>query len=173
MRRLCLLVLILGGCSKASDATNGKQLPRLPPPPHVELPAGTRIAVEVGEKEAPPVDNARLQSLKPDFEDAEHRAWRLSALLGEHGRYAVTGDNDVTVEFKPDAELQPSLMLTRRGELVALLLDPANPFPPFHGQGRRLGRPGDPLPRISGVRKIRASDAPDPRGAGAASVKGR
>jgi hypothetical protein len=46
-------------------------------------------------------------------------------------------------------------MLTRRGDIVALLVDPADPFPSYHGQGRRLGRPGDPMPRIAGVKKIR------------------
>lgn len=147
-------------CSKASDATSGKQMPKLPPPPHVQ-PAGLRILVELDGKEAPAIDAARLEALKPDFQDSERRAWRLTTLLGPwsaNNVVAVTGENDVTVQFHrtPDEkEPQPALLLTRRGDAVALLVDPADPFPSYHGQGRRLGRPGDPMPRIAGVKKIR------------------
>jgi len=154
MKRLLALLLLIG-CSKASDSS--KQMPKLPPPPRAEVPAGVHIDVEVSGHAAPPLDSARLSSTRPDFEDAEHRAWKLSTLLPEaHGSFTVSGEHDVTVQFHPDGERQPALMLTRRGELVALLVDVRDPFPQYHGQGRRLGRPGDPLPHLSGVKKITA-----------------
>jgi hypothetical protein len=130
-------------------------MPKLPPPPHAAL--QMQITVEG----AAPIDAARLSGLKPDYEDSEHRAWKLATLLGDHALFTVTGENDVMVQFRraPEKEPQPALMLTRRGEPVALLIDPADPFPSYHGQGRRLGRPGDPMPRIAGVKKIRVEDS--------------
>jgi hypothetical protein len=158
-----LIAIVFVACSKASD--NARQMPKLPPPPHAAPPAALRIAVEIDGNEAPPIDAARLAALKPEFEDADHRAWRLATLIGSaaqtHAVIAVTGENDVTVQFRRPAserDPQPVLALTRRGELVAALVEPGDPFPAYHGQGRRLRRPGDPLPRIAGVKKIRVSD---------------
>jgi hypothetical protein len=133
-------------------------MPKLPPPPHAAL--VSPISVSIAGQNAPVIDAARLAALKPDFQDEEHRAWRLSTLLGDHALYAITGENDVMVQFRraPEKEPQPALMLTRRGEPVALLIDPTDPFPSYHGQGRRLGRPGDPMPRIAGVKQIRVED---------------
>ena len=149
--RIAFAFLILIGCSKASDATAGKQMPKLPPPPQAALPT-EKIAVEIAGKQAPAIDASHLPP--PDFQDAEHRAWRLSTLVGAHPSFAVTGESGVTVEFRDQSELVPALLLTRRGELVVSLLDAKDPFPPYHGQGRRLGRPGDPLPRVTAPRKI-------------------
>jgi hypothetical protein len=159
MMKTLLFVVFALGCQKASDANSAKQMPKLPPPPHVQ--PTVNVTVEIAGKPAPVIDSQRLSSVKADFEDSERRAWRLSTLLGpldEKSVVAVTGENDVTVQFRRapnEKEPQPALLLTRRGELVALLVDPADPFPSYHGQGRRLGRPGDPMPRIAGVRKIR------------------
>ena len=100
--------------------------------------------------------------------------WALLGPLDATKTVAVTGENDVTVQFRrvpkdqSDAkEPQPALLLTRRGDVVALLVDPADPFPSYHGQGRRLGRPGDPMPRIAGVKRIRVYsdtiDTPAPK----------
>jgi hypothetical protein len=143
---------LLASCSKAGDSS--KQMPKLPPPPNAQ--PTVSIAVDIDGKAAPPVD---LRASKPDFEDGEHRAWRMTTLFGPATKtVAVTGENDVTVQFQRASDArdpQPALMLTRRGDIVALLVDPADPFPSYHGQGRRLGRPGDPMPRIAGVKKIR------------------
>jgi hypothetical protein len=151
--------VLLCACGKASDATSGKQMPKLPPPPHVQ--PAVSVLVEIDGHLAPAIDGARLQALKPDFEDSERRAWRLTTLLGPwSGVVTVTGENDVSVQFRRapnEKEPQPALLLTRRGDLVALLVDPADPFPSYHGQGRRLGRPGDPMPRIAGVKNISVS----------------
>jgi hypothetical protein len=47
------------------------------------------------------------------------------------------------------------LYLTRRGEMAAAVIDSADPFPDYHGQGGRLRRPGDPLPRVLPVSELR------------------
>lgn len=151
------------GCQKASDAGAARQMPKLPPPPQVPLPATLRIAVEIDGQPAPPIDAARLAATRPDFRDRERRAWKLPTLLGpaaaRPGAVAeVTGDDGVTVLLRqptdPAAPL-PVLAESRRGEIVAAMVRAAEPFPAYHGQGRRLARPGDPLPRVGGVTRIR------------------
>jgi len=163
MRRLILATLLLCACQKASDQGEGHNLPKLPPPPRVSLPAQLKIAVEIDGREQPPIDAARLGALKPDYEDAERRAWRLSTLLGpaaarEGAEISVSGDKDVSVVLKPPhgpKDLMPVLTVTRRGGIVAALVPQNDPFPPYHGQGRRLARPGDPMPRMAGVTRIK------------------
>jgi hypothetical protein len=161
MKRAFVL-LLLCACQKASDSDGSKQRPNLPPPPHALIPATLHITVEIDGKEAPAIDAARLASVKPDFEDAEHRAWRMPTLIPEAARArAVTqvsgGDGPAVLFREPAAPggAEPVLAETRRGGVVAAMLEPQNPFPPYHGQGRRLSRPGDPLPRVNGVRSIR------------------
>jgi hypothetical protein len=159
-------MVLIGACSKASDSTHTRELPKLPPPPAVVVPASLSIAVEIDGKPAAPIDSARLAAAKPDFQDVDHRAWRLSSLLGarmagDRAVVAVTGDNEVTVQFRRSSSVEvPVLALTRRGEIVAALVDPADPFPSYHTQGRRLHRPGDPAVRLGGVKNIRLFDDP-------------
>jgi hypothetical protein len=50
--------------------------------------------------------------------------------------------------------LEPVLFLTRRGEVIVAALDPKDPFPKFHGQGGRLHRAGDSMPRVASVAKL-------------------
>jgi hypothetical protein len=129
---MCLTLLVWSGCQKASDAAGDKQMPKLPPPPKVALPAELRIAVEIDGKEAPALDAARLNAVKPE--------------------------KDMTVVMRQprtDKDPMPVLTQSRRGGIVAAMVSQSDPFPPYHGQGRRLARPGDPLPRIDGVTKIR------------------
>ena len=162
MRALVLALLVASGCQKASDADPARQRPNLPPPPSAPLPQTLQITVEA---EGGPrvIDTALLARTKPDFEDPERRAWRLTTLLGPAlarpgAVAAVTGEKDVTVVLRPPRTPRdpvPVLAESRRGGLVAALVDPTDPFPSYHGQGRRLSRPGDPLPRIPGVTKIR------------------
>lgn len=157
-----LLALSLAACQKASDATSAKRSPQPPPPRSIEAPASLRIEVVVGGKPAMPIDAARLRATAPDFADAERRAWKLSTLLG--GELASPG-TEFVVSGAPAAELllkqpaaagepQPALLLNRRGELVATMLTPNAPFPAYHGEGGRLGRPGDTTPHLSGVVRI-------------------
>jgi hypothetical protein len=37
------------------------------------------------------------------------------------------------------------------------MVERSNPFPNYHGQGHRLERRGDPLPRVEGVKRIAVS----------------
>jgi hypothetical protein len=170
MSRAWTIVLLCISCQKASDTDATKQRPNLPPPPHAQLPDTLKISVEIDGQEAPAIDAARLRAIKPDFEDEEHRAWRLPSLLGPqvarpHAVAEVSGVGAVSVKFRePSAPGQPEPVLaeTRRGTIVAAMLQPQNPFPPYHGQGRRLSRPGDPLPRVNGVVRIRVYLEPAP-----------
>lgn len=161
-----MLLAFCAACAKASDSFNERQIPKLAPQPHAVPAATLSIAVEVDGKTAPPIDAARLAAVKPDFEDSERRAWKLVSLLGpratgDRAVVAVTGDDDVTVQFRRAADARlPVLALTRRGEIVVALVDAADPFPSYHGQGRRLRRPGDPSIRIGGVKKISLYEEP-------------
>ena len=152
----------LAGCQKASDATQAKRMPQPPPAREISVPDGLRIEVVVAGKDATPIDASRLRATPPDFADSERRAWKLSTLLGAA---VATPGSEFVVSGAPSAglvltqpaastEAQPALMLNRRGDLVATMLAPNAPFPPFHGAGGRLGRPGDTTPHVPGVVRI-------------------
>ena len=154
-----ILVMALFACQKASEER--REMPKLPPPPQPRVAASLKIAVEVDGSAAGAIDADKLAKTTPDFTDGEHKAWRFSTLLGlpiaPGTSIAVTGAQNVTITLKqPPSTKDPQPVLTesRRGEIVAALISPDDPFPAFHGQGRRLARPMDPLPRIAGVTKI-------------------
>jgi hypothetical protein len=167
---LCALVLL--GCSRADEEqASARRSPASPPPPAAELPADIAIPVTVDGAEAPPVTTAMLGRLPPDFADEERRAWRLERLVpGFKGGASIdaVSREGVAITMKvpgaPDA-LQPVLFITRRGDRVATLVDPAEPFPEFHGQGGRLRRPpGDTTPRVWPVVRfdVRTAATPEP-----------
>jgi hypothetical protein len=156
------LAVVGGGCQKASDATQAKRMPQPPPAREISVPDGLRIEVVVAGKDAPAIDAARLRATPPDFADSERRAWKLTTLLGAA---VATPGTELVVSGAPSAGLvltqpatatepQPALMLNRRGDLVATMLTPNAPFPPYHGAGGRLGRPGDTTPHMPGVVRI-------------------
>jgi hypothetical protein len=159
MRWIVLLSLVLA-CKK--DPGDTSQMPKLPPSPKAQVAPTLHIPVEVDGKPAAAVDAALLSVTKPDYEDADRRAWRFDTLVGAAAArpgvaIAITGDKDVTVVLHPPRAPQdpiPVLAQSRRGGVVAAVLPANDPFPQYHGQGRRLARPGDPLPRVSGVTKI-------------------
>lgn len=167
-RGLCLLVL-LAACSRADEEQAGaRRSPSLPPPPTAELPAGIDIPVTLDGAPAEALTTARLAALPPDFADADRRAWRLTRVLPGFAAGATVdaiSREDVAVAMKApssEADLQPVLFVTRRGDVVATLLDPADPFPDFHGQGGRLRRPGDTTPRVSPVVRLQVRRAVPP-----------
>ncbi len=162
-----IAILVGGGaCQKASDATQAKRMPQPPPPSSktapIAPPDGLRIEVVVAGKPAPAIDAAKLRATPPDFQDAERRAWKLTTLLGADAaapgtELIVDGAAAAGLALKQPAgpgEPQPALMLNRRGEVIATMLMPDVPFPPFHGEGGRLRRPGDTGPRLGGVTRI-------------------
>lgn len=162
MLRAAILVTLVGlaaaagACSKAGEESGSKRSPIAPPPSSVDVPAELRIPVTVDGRDAGAITGADLAAAPPDFADDDRRAWRLARLLGDElGPGAVieaVGDDGVGITMRvpaDDAAPQPVLFLTRRGELVASVVRPDDPFPDYHGQGGRLRRPGDPLPRLT------------------------
>jgi hypothetical protein len=150
-------------CTKASESTDAKRSPKPPPGASSEPNTSLSIATEIDGTPSGAIDSAKLNATNPDFKNDDHRAWKLTSLLPNTNRpgivFAVTGEQDVTIVLhspRAPSDPIPAVMLNRRGELFANMIDPADPFPAFHGQGGRLARPGDPSTRIAGVKKIRA-----------------
>jgi hypothetical protein len=158
-----LFVVALFGCQDGTDIATAKRAPKPPPPEHPAIPAELAIAVEVDGAPRDAIGKAKLEATKPDFEDDERRVWKLTTLLGgvaarEGVVLAVSGREGPEVLLRvptSDGEPQPAILVSRRGEVVATMVSPQAPFPEYHGRGGRLGRSGDPVPRIVGVRKIR------------------
>ena len=156
MRGFFSVVLLVCGCRGSGN--EAKQMPKTPPPPSIDVPE-VSIAVEVDGVARAPIDGARLRATAPDYADEDRRAWRIAPLVGAPAgsQISVTGEGGIAVVMPApvgDKEPQPSLMLSRRGQLVAMMLSPGDPFPAFHGQGRRMQRPGDSLPHVVNVSKI-------------------
>jgi hypothetical protein len=161
-----LVALALGiasGCSKPDDTSDAKRSPKPPPAASVAIPAALHVEVEVDGAPAPAIDAARLSGIKPDFSDEDHRAWRLTTLVGAAAARPgvvvnVLGDKGVALEMRPAggaSDPAPVLSLNRRGEVKVEVVAPDDPFPDFHGKGGRLNRPGDPLPRVAGPTRLR------------------
>ena len=167
---LGLVALSLGvtvsSCSR-DQPNQGKRLPKLGVPP-VTADAVLTIAVFVGGEAKASITAATLASTKPDWADGPRRAWRFETLFGAVGAVApgglsagtqisVTGSHGVTVDFdliSPASPLVPVIVYSQRGEVVAQFVDPADPFPAFHGEGGHLGRSPSPTPRVAGVSKL-------------------
>jgi hypothetical protein len=157
------LLLLVAACSKTSDSVDAKRSPKPPPAASVAVPAGLHVDVEIDGVPASPIDAARLTATTPDFQDDDHRAWRVTTLLGAAAArpgvvVAAVGDKGVSVEMRPGPgpnDPTPVLSLNRRGDVVAELLAPDAPFPDFHGKGGRLNRPGDPTPRLPSPVRLR------------------
>jgi hypothetical protein len=159
MLRRLVIAFALVACSRASEEGEAKKWQEAPPPKEVSVPTGLSIAVSVDGAEKPPITSALLEGTKPDFVDPEHRAWRVATLVREAAPGTVVeaaSPNGVAVKFAqptPDG-LEPVLFLTRRGEVIVAALDPKDPFPKYHGQGSRLKRPGDTMPRVAPATKL-------------------
>jgi hypothetical protein len=160
MWRSLVIGLTLIACSKASTEGDKKQWQEPPPPAEIGVPANVSITVEVDGVPKPAITTATLQQTKPDFVDADHRAWRIPTLVPESSPAGTTVEaaspGGVAVKFAhptPDG-LEPVLFLTRRGEVIVAALDPNKPFPGYHGQGSRMRRPGDSMPRVMPVTRL-------------------
>ena len=152
--------LAWSGCDR--DAPNrGRQMPRLAPAPATRVPESLHIEVRRSGKRRALIDAAALRGKKADFVADDRHAWRLRSLLGfddtEALRFAITNRQGVSVSLHdPGKGGKPVavMMLTRRSEVVMTMVDPQEPFPPYHGWGGRLGRSNTPYPRITEVQRI-------------------
>jgi hypothetical protein len=156
-----VVLVALAACSRAEDEGKGKRTPSAPPPVDVKIPAGLAIPVTVDGAAHAPIDAAVLAAHRPDFQDEDRRAWKLVTLVPEldrdGARVEAVGQQGIRVQMaRPPgaAGPQPVLFLTRRGDVVATLVDPAQPFPDYHGQGGRLRRPGDTMPHVTPVLEL-------------------
>jgi hypothetical protein len=159
MVRFVAVAVVAIACSKASNESQTRQWPEPPPGKEVPIPAKLEIAVTVDGADKPAITASTLRGARPDYSDAERKAWKIPTLVGEAeppGVIEVTSPAGVSVKFThptPDG-LEPVLYLTRRGEIIVAALDPKDPFPRYHGQGGRLHRSGDQLPRVGPVSKL-------------------
>ena len=161
MRCRCLvaLALVAAGCSRASDEMDSKRAPATPPPHDVQVPDALHIDVAVDGAAQPALTAARLRDLPPDFADAERRGWWISSLVAQaKGAHVLVAEGPsgvgLRLEIPGQGGILPALLLTRRGDVIVAAVDPADPFPRYHGQGGRLRRVGDPMPRLSPVSKL-------------------
>jgi hypothetical protein len=163
-----LSIALLGAlaCSKASPQGDKKQWQESPPPKGVSVPAGLSISVDVDGAPKAAITSETLSATKPDFRDDDHRAWRIPTLVPDASSQGTvveaTSPTGFAVKFsQPTPEgLEPVLFLTRRGEVMVAALDPKDPFPRYHGQGSRLRRPGDSMPRVAPVTKLSITHSP-------------
>lgn len=159
-RRLLIILVLASACSRASNEGEAKQWQEAPPPKEVSVPAGLSIAVSVDGVERAALTSEVLVKTKPDFVDSDHRAWRIPTLVPDASPTGslveAASPSGVAVKFShPTPEgLEPVLFLTRRGDVIVTAVDPKDPFPRYHGQGSRLKRPGDSMPRVNPVAKI-------------------
>jgi hypothetical protein len=148
-------------CSKGSD--EAKQMQEPAPPKEVEPPADLAITVLVDGAAATSITAETLRTVKPDFADAERRAWLIPTLIGDAAPIGTlvkaTSPSGMSVELThPTPEgFEPVLFLTRRGEVIASAVDPKNPFPDYHGRGGRLHRAGDAMPHVGPVSSLAIS----------------
>jgi hypothetical protein len=163
---IVVAVAALGACSRASDEGSAKKWQEAPPPKEVSVPAGLSISVQVDGADKPAITSDVLEKTKPDFVDPEHRAWRIPTLIREAAANGsvieATSPSGFAVKFThPSPEgFEPVLFLTRRGEVILAALDPKDPFPKYHGQGSRLRRPGDTMPRVAPVTRLAVVTTP-------------
>jgi hypothetical protein len=157
--RWLAFALVVGACSRASNDRD--KLQDQPPPKQVDVPAGLAIAVDVDGASRPPITADVLRAIKPDFADADRRAWLITTLVADASSPGTTVEasapTGVSVKFAhPGANgLEPVLFLDRRSEVVVEAVDPKDPFPRFHGQGSRLHRPPEQqAPRVPQVARI-------------------
>lgn len=157
---LALTAGTAGACSRASDEAETKQWADKPPPKDMPPPADLTIAIKVDGVAKGAIDAKMLTNAKPDFADAERTMWLISTLIPDAAPNGSTVEAvspaGVSVKFERPSSggLEPVLFLTRRGEVIVSAVDPKDPFPRYHGQGGRLHRAGDSMPRVGPVARL-------------------
>ncbi|MEZ4360404.1 MAG: hypothetical protein R3B48_09500 [Kofleriaceae bacterium] len=146
-----VLVLGVGACDELGPLKIGQVMASL------EL----SIPVTVDDVATTPLTGLLVNTTKPDYQVGDHRAWKVDTLIPE-----ATGRVTLIVEASRGANLfielpkevpHPAIFLTRRGQIAMGYLDPANPFPGFHGHGRQATRQlgsGRPVQRPTELRVI-------------------
>ncbi|MBK7539221.1 MAG: hypothetical protein IPI49_28425 [Myxococcales bacterium] len=150
---------LLGGCSRASDELDSKRSPAMPPPHDVQVSEALRIEVVIDGSPESALTATTVRDIKPDFADSDRRGWWISTLIPKAlGAKVLVAEGPSGVGLRLETPgpggLMPALLLTRRGDVIVAAVDPQDPFPRYHGQGGRLRRFGDPMPRLSPVSKL-------------------
>lgn len=160
-RSLCLVAILIAGCSKPSqeDQHEAKVWPTAPPPSNVTVPVSLKIEVTVDGAPREAITAKTLNAAKPDFADEDRKAWRIASLVADAtpaGTVEASSPTGISIKFQhPTPQgFEPVLYLTRRGEVIVAALDPKDPFPGHHGQGGRLQRPGDTMPHVKPVARL-------------------
>ncbi len=154
--RIALVLSVLAACKEPTDESARKQWAKSEPG-LVEIPADLSIDVAIDGTAAPKITGAQLRATKPDFADAERSAWLVPKLVANAtGSLEAFGSAGISVTYPQPMpnNLQPVLFLTRRGDVNVEAVDPADPFPRFHGNGGRLHRIGDSLPHVEKVTRL-------------------
>jgi hypothetical protein len=150
----CLLTFAFFSACQRADRPAGQ----------LQIPSDLSIGVEINGGEVEAITATRLQQTKVDYSDDDHHAWRLSSLLPPG---ALTPDMEIEVEQADgtrtilahpgdtEAQLEPVLMVNRKGAVLVALVDRSNPFPAFHGRGGNRGQGGPKENRIRGVTRLR------------------
>jgi hypothetical protein len=165
MRSWLLLVALAGSaCSKPTEENDAKVWPKPPPQPSrdVTIPADLSIAVTLDGNPQPAITAETLRKTRPDFADTDRKAWKIASLVaGADPAHVIeaSSSSGISVKFAHATHL-PVLFLTRRGEVIVAAVDPKDPFPGHHGQGGRLHRPGDSMPRVEKVSKLEIKKLP-------------
>jgi hypothetical protein len=160
--RSWLVTVSLLLCCDASEPNEARRMPKPPPPEQGSATQIGEVSVTVDGEPQASISGTTLDALPADYTSEDRRAWRFSTLLGakalEPGRViAVTGEKGLVLELPMPNQAnapEPVLVVSRRGDVMAAMVEPGEPFPAYHGRGGRLGRRGDPLPRIAGVTKL-------------------
>lgn len=155
--------LLAVSCSRASDELDSKRSPAIPPPRDVHISETLHIEVQIDGAVEPPLTAVYVAGIKPDFADAERRGWWIATLVPKavHAQIVIAeGPSGVGLRLESHGKaVAPALLLTRRGEVIVGAVDPQDPFPRYHGQGGRLKRLGDPMPRLSPVSRLLITSA--------------
>jgi hypothetical protein len=161
-----LAVLGAAACSKASDEVSVRKAPQTPPPPQVPKASDDlSVPVIVDGVAVSPITGPELNDTKADYAAADRKGWHIGSLVELPAgplRIVIDGSQGVSLFFEVPGEpprrepaLVPALLWNRRGHLIAAGVDPANPFPKYHGAGAYMQRLGDPQPRLVDVVRVR------------------